>query len=152
MLKIKPARSRRRPHPGRPAARRWSPTASTAAATAAIVDGVNLRREEAQQRDGRVEEERRRQKDDLVAGLRRREVRRNEGEPDDERRVDAHRDAPRLVEVVRQRARLEGVPRADNNQTDVVRQRRHEAEHGDGARQLDVRFRRDGHVQYDFRR
>ena len=82
---------------------------------------------------------------------RRREIRRHERHPDDERRVHAERDVLGLVEVIGQNARLEGVVRAHGHEKHVVAQRDDEASLWHRARQLDVRLHPVGHALLGFR-
>ena len=59
----------------------------------------------------------------MVEGPGRSEVRRKEGQPDDEGGIDTQRYVPRFVKVVRQFACLERVVRTHQDEQDVARQR-----------------------------
>ena len=88
----------------------------------------------------------------LEEGSGRREVARQEGEPDDEGRVDAEGDVLGLVEVVGQCPRLERVARTHDHEEHVVAQRHDEASLWHRARQLHERLHCHGHAHFDFRR
>ena len=83
------------------------------------VDRVDPRRVEADQDDGGVEQQSGGEQNQLVEGQRGGEEARQEGQPDQHRRVDAQRDVARLVEVVGQHSRLERVVRAHYDEQDV---------------------------------
>ena len=88
----------------------------------------------------------------LEEGPRRREVAGQEGEPDDEGRVDAEGDILGLVEVVGQCTCLECVARTHDDEEHVVTERHDEASLWHRTRQLHARLHCHGHAHFDFRR
>lgn len=88
------SRADRRRHPGTTAARRPGHAASAdhrsrSTVAGVVVDGVDARREEAEQHHGGVESERRRGQNESLVGVDCGEVGRHERQPYDESRVDA---------------------------------------------------------------
>ena len=89
-----------------------------------VDDDVDLRNEEQHQRHGGAETDRQTHGDHLVLAA---EVDRHEGQPDDARRVHGEADELRLVEVLREVARLDGVQRAEDDEEDVEAERHNDA-------------------------